>query len=117
VADRQQLLEKLVVIGHVSVAERHKLGFVTKTEILELVRKQLLTHGMFPISSDSKAVYEGARLIQSPPGVQIIWERAYPWDPFTVAERRAETFAEVDAAIQRFIESEWSSGIDGITLS
>jgi hypothetical protein len=48
--------------------------------------------------------------------VQIIWERAYPWDPFTVAERRTETFEELDAAVEKFIDSEWKAGIDGVKL-
>jgi hypothetical protein len=48
--------------------------------------------------------------------VQITQERAYPLDPYTVAERRIETFEELNTAVEAFIDSEWKDGIDGIKL-
>jgi hypothetical protein len=114
--ERADLLMKLVVAGHVNVAERQALGVVDRQEVAEIVKLLLCHHRVFPDHRGAKAVYEGATLTQVPSGVQIIWERAYPWDPFTVAERRTETFEELDAAVEKFIDSEWKAGIDGVKL-
>jgi hypothetical protein len=113
---RAIMLEKLVVGGHVNVAERQALGAVKKHEVAEIVESHLRAHGVFPDHRGSKAVYEGATLTQVPKEVRITWERAYPWDPCTVAERRTETFCEMNEAIHRFIATEWEAGIDGIEL-
>jgi len=81
-----------------------------------MVKLLLCLNGVFPDHRGAKSVYEGATLVQISSGVQITWERAYPWDPFAMAERRVETFNEADTAIETFIDSEWKSGIDGIEL-
>jgi hypothetical protein len=113
---RGQLLIRLVVDGHVSVAERQVLGAVGRQEVKEIVKSLLTQEGVFPKHGTTKGVYEGATLAHARSNVEITWERPYPWDPFTVAERRVETFATADAAIERFIDSEWRTGIDGIRL-
>lgn len=116
VSERTFLLNKLVVEGHINVAERLSLGVVRRKEIAEIVRTLLLRDGTFPLRPETRAIYEGPRLIRKDSEIQIVWERAYPWDPFTVAEKRSVAFAETDAAIQTFIDSAWDSGIDGIPL-
>ncbi|MGA2352679.1 MAG: hypothetical protein ABSF70_19760 [Terracidiphilus sp.] len=115
-SERSDILKKLVVNGHVDVTERHVLGVVGKQEVAEVVKLLLWMNGVFPDHRGAKGVYEGATLVQARDGVQITWERAYPRDPFTVAERRTESIKEVDTAIEKFIESEWSDGIDGVKL-
>jgi hypothetical protein len=69
--DRANLLQKLVLSGHVSVAERQALGAVTKQEVAEIVKSNLLLHGAFPDHRGSKVVYEGATLTKASSGAQI----------------------------------------------
>jgi hypothetical protein len=114
---RTGLLRKLVIDGHLSVEERQVLGKVTRQEVSELVKMLLLSDGTFPKRHEGRAVYEGARLVRVADGVEVLWERSNPCEPFTIAERRTEMFRQIDAAIQRFIDSEWRSGIDGIVLN
>jgi hypothetical protein len=113
---RSQLLRKLVVDGHLNVAERRALGEVGIQEVRDLVMSLLMQNGVFPNHGTSKAVYEGATLALGDSNVQITWQRHYAWDPCQVAESRSEIFATADAAIERFLESEWRTGIDGIKL-
>jgi hypothetical protein len=114
-AERQEALKKLVVEWHLNVAERQILGNVQRQEVFEIVKALLLTQGAFP-THVGRTTNEGARLIRVSSGVQIVWQRSYPWDPSTVAERHTETYAEIDLAIQKYIDTEWRSGIDGIVL-
>jgi hypothetical protein len=116
-SQRNVLLQKLVVDGHLNVVDRRGLAEVSRAEVTELVKSLLHQHGVFPNVSENGAVYEGAKLTLSPAGIQITWQRAYPWDPFTVAECRTQHFTDVETAVDAFIQSEWSSGIDGIKLS
>ena len=114
--ERIHLLKKLVVEGHVTVAERMSLGMVTRDEVANVLKSLVLQHGAFPTRPRGNAVYEGATIRSDPSGLKITWERAYPLDPLTVAQRRVEVFVEIDKAIETFIDSEWSAGIDGIAL-
>jgi len=114
--DRASLLLKLVIEGHVNVAERRIIGAAGRQELAEIVKMLLLRQGCFPAHKASSAVYEGATLVQASPGVQIIWERAYPLNPDKLAERRVVTFPDLDRAIDAFIDSEWKAGIDGIAV-
>jgi hypothetical protein len=107
---------KLVIDGHLSVPERNALGTVSRLEVKEIVKSLLLAQGVFPDRAEAGAVYEGATLKRAPSEIQIIWRRAHPLDPFTVAASRTETFRDVDAAVERFVHSEWEMGIDGIRL-
>ena len=113
---RVELLRKLVVNGRVNVAERRALGIVSRQEVKVVLISLLRQDGVFPNHGARKAVYEGATLAAGDSSAQITWERSYPRDPFSMAERRVETFASVDAAIERFIDSEWGAGIDGVRL-
>jgi hypothetical protein len=115
--ERTDLLMKLLIDGHVNVTERQALGVVGRQEVAEIVKSLLRQHGVFPDLRGAKAVYEGATLSRIPSGVQITWERAYPWNPFTVAESRTELFEELDTAVEKFINSEWKAGIDGVKLN
>lgn len=115
--DRRGLLKKLLVHWHLSVPERKALGTVTGQEAVELVKSLLLDDGAFPLHKDTRAIYEGATLTRTASGAEITWQRPYPWDPFTVAESRTESFSDIDAAMHRFVESEWKGGIDGIALN
>jgi len=112
---REDLLKKLGIQGHLSVPERQALGTVHQRDVIDLAKSLLLAHSAFPNHNETEAVYEGATLTLEPTGIQIMWRRAYPWDPFSVAESRAEIFSDLETAIQRFIDSEWGSGIDGIS--
>jgi hypothetical protein len=115
-SDRKDLLRELVVQGHLNVSQRQVLGAVSRREVTELVKSLLLLQGAFPLRGHSNAVHDGPTLNQTSSGTEITWRRAYPWDPFTVAESQTEIFTDVDSAIKRFVESEWSSGIDGVEL-
>jgi hypothetical protein len=113
---RTALLTKLIVNGHVNVAERRALGIVSRREVAEIVKSIVVRDGSFPLHSPNQA-YEGAVLALVPSGAEIIWQRTYPWDPNKIAERRGKAFTEIDQAIQEFIDSEWGRGIDGIALT
>ena len=114
--ERAPLLEKLVVEGHLNVAERISLGIVTRDELADVLKSVVLQHGAFPTRPRGNVVHEGATITRDASGLKITWERAYPLDPFTVAQRRVEVFVEIDSAIETFIDSEWSAGIDGIKV-
>jgi hypothetical protein len=114
--ERARLLEKLVVERLVNVAERMTLGMVTRDEVSNVLKSLVLQHGAFSIRPRGNTDYEGATITSDPSGLKITWERAYPLDPTTVAQRRVEVFVEIDAAIETFIDSEWSAGIDGIAV-
>ena len=117
ITERNFLLNKLVIHGHVNVAERNVLGFIKKQEVADIVKSLLLSHGVFPTHVENGAVFEGPRLFCQESGAQIKWERAYSWDPSTVAERHIESFSDIDSAVQAFIDSAWKRGIDGVLLS
>ncbi|MDE3200149.1 MAG: hypothetical protein KGN79_04440 [Acidobacteriota bacterium] len=117
ITERSDLIKKLVVHGHVNVAERNMLGFVKRQEVADIVKSLLLSNGVFPIHNENGAVFEGPRLFFRESGAQIKWERAYPWDPYTVAERRIESFSDIESSVQAFIDSAWKHGIDGVLLS
>lgn len=88
-----------------------------RREVAEVLRYLLSSDGAFPRQAREGAVYEGASIARRSSGAQITWERGYAWDPSTVAERRKQTFSDLDTAIEAFIDSEWPNGIDGIRLS
>jgi len=114
--ERNVLLAKLLIEGHINVPERLILGAVTREEVKHLLKALLSAEGSFPKLNEGRAIYEGATLALTAAGAEITWTRAYPWDPFTLAEKAAKTFLEGDAAIDAFIDSEWSKGIDGVRL-
>lgn len=113
---RQELLRRLVISGHLNVAERQALGSVSRSEVAEIVKSLLLAIDKFPVRNEGKAVREGATITKRKSEIQITWQRSYPWNPFSVAESRKEAFTNLEAAVERFVETEWKSGIDGINL-
>jgi hypothetical protein len=115
-AEREDLLVKLVLESHLNVADRQKLGVVYRQEIAEIVKVQVRQRGVFPDHRGSRAVYEGATLALVPAGVEITRERSCPLDPYAVAERHTKAFEELDVAVEEFIDSEWPAGIDGVKL-
>jgi len=116
IPDRTSLLRRLIVDGHVNVAERRLIGSVGRQEAAQVVKTIFLEQGSFPARRASGAVYEGATLAQVPSGIHLTWDRAFPLNPKQVAQRRVEFFTDLDDAIDVFIDSEWKAGIDGIPL-
>ena len=90
---------------------------MTREEVSEVLKSLVARDGAFPLHHGGKAVYKSVTITSDPSGWQIIWEPAYPWDPFTTAERRVEAFISIDAALEALIDSEWSAGIDGIVTT
>jgi hypothetical protein len=88
---------------------------VSRKEVAAVLKSILLRDGVFPIEEREGVVYEGAILGLVASGAQIARSRAYASDPKTAAERRIDRYQEVDAAIEAFIDMEWSAGIDGIS--
>lgn len=115
--ERAVVLRNLVIGGHVSVAERRILGLVNRAEVAELLKSYVLSNGIFPPHKESNAVNEGATLLVIPDGFEITWRRAYSSDPFRAAETTTRRYRDIDAAIDAYIGSEWSTGIDGVRLS
>jgi hypothetical protein len=63
-------------------------------------------------------MFEGFFLVKRPDGkVQMAWQRSNPIKPTELAEHGRTDYEDVDQAISRFIEKEWSEGIDGITFA
>lgn len=112
---RAAILHKLVVDGHVNVAERKTLGAVNRSEVAALLKSLLYQDRLFP-KQKAGAVYEGSTLSLLPDGVRLSRQRAYPSNPFTVAERSEQDFARIEDAIEAFIDSEWGNEIDGVRL-
>lgn len=115
--ERAAILKKLVVGGHINVAERRILEPVSRMEVKQLLKSLLSADGSFPIQKQSRAIYEGARITLISSGAEITWTRPYAWDPIALAEKATRTYSEIDTALDSFIESEWSKGIDGVNLT
>lgn len=121
---REDLLEKLVTTLHLSVPEREALGVasVSVSEVTAIVKRLLESNGVFPISAKAwqpgQPVFEGFFLLRKPHGgVRLTAQRSDPVNPTVLADQKSWEYENVDDAISRFICSEWSNGIDGITLS
>lgn len=111
---RMLLVRKLVLNRHLNVSERRIIGPVTRQEVAAILKSLLLTDGVFPIEGREGFGYEGTYVGRVSVGAQLIRSRTYATNPQAVAERRIDHFQDVDAAIEAFIECEWSKGIDGI---
>ena len=99
---RALLLRKLVFLGHISVAERQRLGTVTEEEVANLIKLIVRENGEFPPRSLEPFIYEGAIVRSAYGGCEITWNRAYSGDPTQLAESHTETYASVDAAVAAF---------------
>ena len=121
--DRETLIEKLVVSLHLNVVERRLLGSdcVSVGEVATVVKRLLEQNGVFPpiarLWKPGEVVFEGFFLVRRPDGkVQMAWQRSNPIKPTELADRSSCDYDDLDEAVSRFIESEWSKGIDGIQL-
>jgi hypothetical protein len=122
-APRDALIEKLVVSLHLNVPERLLLGSdsVSVEEVAAVVRRLLEQNGVFPpiarLWKPGELVFEGSFLVKRPDGkVQIAWQRSNPTKPTELADRSSSEYADLDEAVSRFIEREWSKGIDGVRV-
>jgi len=123
-APREALVEKLVVSLHLNVLERRMLGSdpVLVEEVAAVVKRLLETNGVFPPNAKpwqpGEIVFEGFFLVKRPNGkVRLDWQRSNPIKPNELADHGGSEYANADDAVSRFIQSQWSKGIDGINLS
>jgi hypothetical protein len=124
ISTREALLEKLVVSLHLNVPERRILGSdcVSVDEVAAVVKRLLEQNGLFPPNAKpwqpGEIVFEGFFLVKRPDGkVQVAWQRSNPIRPTELADQGSSEYNDLDEAVSTYIQSEWSSGIDGITLS
>ena len=122
-ATRESLLEKLVVSLHLNVPERRTLGSdcVSFEEVAAVVKRLLELNGVFPPNArpwqPGESVFEGFFLVKSTDGkVQMAWQRSNPVRHTELADHGSSEYDNLDEAVSTFVKSEWSSGIDGITL-
>jgi hypothetical protein len=122
-ATREGLIEKLAVSLHLSVSERRLLGSdsIVVEEVAAVVKRLLHQNGVFPPIArfwrPGELVFEGFFLVKRPDGkIQMTWQRSDPIRPTELADRSSSEYEDLDEAVSRFIESEWSNGIDGIRL-
>jgi len=114
---RKLLVRKLVLNRHLSVSERHAIGVVARDEAAEILKSLLLTDGVFPMEGREGFGYEGTFVGRTSSGAQLVWNRTYANNPHLIAERRVDSFQSLDAAIEAFMDCEWSDGIDGIPFN
>jgi hypothetical protein len=95
---------------------------VSADEVATVVKRLLQQNGVFPPTArhwrPGQAVYEGFFLVKRPDGkVEMAWQRSNPIRPNDLADQGSSEYADLDEAVSRFIQSEWSKGVDGISLS
>jgi hypothetical protein len=95
---------------------------VSVEEVAAVVKRLLETNGVFPPDAKpwqpGEIVFEGFFLTKRSDGkVRLAWQRSNPINPKELADHGSEEYARADDAVSRFIQSEWSKGIDGISLS
>jgi hypothetical protein len=113
---RTLLLRRLVRNRHLNVAERQIVGSVRRHEVLAILRSLLIANSVFPPEGREGFVYEGASIGLVSSGAQIMLSRADVIHPQRIAERRIERYEDLDAAVEAFVDLEWSQGIDGIPI-
>jgi hypothetical protein len=111
---RAALIRKLIVHGHVNDEQGRSLGAIDRQEVPQILRSLLLMDGVFPAAAIEGVVYEGASIARVLSGLQITLQLANAERPSVVAERGVENFSDMESAIERYIDLEWSQGIDGI---
>ena len=121
---REALLEKLVVSLHLNMPERQMLGSdaVSVEEVAAVVKRLLDKNGVFPPNAKpwqlGEIVFEGFFLAKRPDWkVRLAWQRSNPIKPNELEDHGSLEYDNADDAVSRFIQSEWSKGIDGINLS
>src|SRR4051794_11620098 len=123
-ATREALVERLVTSLHLNVPDRRTLGSdsVSVEEVAAVVKRVLEQNGVFPANAKpwelGEIVFEGFFLVKRRDGtVQMAWQRSNPIRPTELADQGSSDYDSLDEAVFAFIESEWSTGIDGISLS
>jgi hypothetical protein len=113
---RTLLLRKLIVDRHLNVAQRQIVAPVRRQEVVVILCSILREDSVFPAEGREGLAYEGATIGRLSSGAQITHSRSYASHPQMVAEHRVYHYEDLDAAIEAFIDSEWSGGIDGISI-
>jgi hypothetical protein len=123
-ANREALLEKLVVSQHLNVPERQTLcsDTVSVAEVAAVVKRLFQRNGVFPPAARSwksgEIVFEGFFLVKRPNGkVEMAWQRSNPIRPNELADHGSSEYDNLDEAVSNFIENAWSEGIDGVALT
>jgi hypothetical protein len=103
-ATREAMIERLVTSLHLNVPERQMLGSdsVAAEEVAGVVKRLLERNGVFPLNAKTWQ-----------PGETVF----NPIRPTELADHGRSDYDNIDEAISAFITREWSSGIDGISLS
>ena len=122
--NREALIEKLIVSLHLNVRERRLLASdcLSAEELAAAVKRLLEQNGVFPpharLWKPGESVFEGFFLLKRPDGkVEMVWQRSNPINPTELAERGSTEFEDLNQAVSRFIDREWSKGIDGIRVT
>jgi hypothetical protein len=125
VLTRKELIRKLVTTDHLNVPERRRLvplsvGF---SEILAVIDAALEAGGLFPPGylftpgQPPKLVGDATVLQKMNNGnYRLYWQRAYPWDPSSTAERMTKDYDNLPTAAAEFVRIWWGSDIDGIPI-
>ena len=95
---------------------------VSVEEVAAVVKGLLERNGVFPLNAKpwqpGEIVFEGSFLVKRPDGrVQVAWQRRNPIRPTELADQGGSDYDNLDEAISTFINREWSTGIDRISLS
>jgi hypothetical protein len=120
---REQIVQKLVTTGHLSVSERYSLGTacVVLSQVAGVVTDTLTATGFFPSIArpwqNGTVVHEAAVVRKLPSGaIRLHLQRASATDPFDLLEQKTIDFADLKTAVEAFIRTEWPAGIDGIPI-
>ena len=121
--DRNMLIGKLVITGHLNVPERLALGSqpLNMSEVAAVVISVLKETGSFPEKANlwiqGQIVDERAILQKLPDGkLRLIQQRANPIDPTVLDQQKLTDFSDVESAVKSYINTEWGGGIDGIPI-
>jgi hypothetical protein len=118
---RDELVAKLVCVGHLNVEERRGLGgSVTRDEVAATIERVLVAHEHFPPNArpwaPGTACFEGWQLLRAVGGYRLLAQRHPPTNPMQCAESRFEDFATANAAIDQYIKRAVGSDIDGVPV-
>ncbi|MGI4826621.1 MAG: hypothetical protein ACRYFU_00265 [Janthinobacterium lividum] len=122
---RQDLIELLVLTGHLDVEQRQQLGTrgVQRSEVGKVILKELTRSGWYPANARpwpcNGQLYEGCVLHQvNEDRVELWTHRHGAISADEIAEQRHKTYNAPSQAIQGFISGEWPlENIDGISLT
>jgi hypothetical protein len=121
--NRIQLIQKLLTTLHLNVFERkifdeQALGI---EEIINVIEFELKSNKIFPpnatIWKPGQAVYEGS-IIEKINNNEFLlhYQRAYPMNPFELAEKSEIKFQDFTSLIHAYIQENYRFNIDGINV-